>query len=132
MLASGHFRPNQQCHLPADFRVVESRPFESGPTTSGMQAVLKAQTHRTRLGCAQPDAAKRAEGVPLRPPDREGAAPRTPKSFRRWAASTPSGFGMRHLHRHWPGINPPLLQTAALPAGQLMEQGGEPCAEQKL
>jgi hypothetical protein len=42
------------------------------------------------------------------------------------------GFGMRYLHRHWPGINPPLLQTAALPAGQLMEQGGEPCAEQKL
>jgi hypothetical protein len=39
---------------------------------------------------------------------------------------------MRYLHRHWPGINPPLLQTAALPAGQLMEQGGEPCAEQKL
>ena len=37
-----------------------------------------------------------------------------------------------YLHRHWPGINPPLLQTAALPAGQLMEQGGEPCAEQKL
>jgi len=48
------------------------------------------------------------------------------------AASKPSGFGMRYLHRHWPGINPPLLQTAALPAGQLMEQGGEPCAEQKL
>jgi hypothetical protein len=48
------------------------------------------------------------------------------------AALKPSGFGMRYLHRHWPGINPPLLQTAALPAGQLMEQGGEPCAEQKL
>jgi hypothetical protein len=54
------------------------------------------------------------------------------KSFRRWAASKSRGFGMRYLHRHWPGINPPLLHTAALPAGQLMEQGGEPCAEQKL
>jgi hypothetical protein len=30
------------------------------------------------------------------------------------------------------GNYPPLLHTAALPAGQLMEQGGEPCAEQKL
>jgi hypothetical protein len=39
---------------------------------------------------------------------------------------------MRYLHRHWPGTNPPLLHTAVLPAGQLMEQGGEPCAEQKL
>jgi hypothetical protein len=25
-----------------------------------------------------------------------------------------------------------LLHTAVLPAGQLMEQGGDPCAEQKL
>jgi hypothetical protein len=116
----------------------ESRPFQvwaddkrhadrvespNSPTTTGLRSARCCQTSR---GCP-------AYGPqPLRPPDRESAAPPTPKSFRRWAASKSRGFGMRYLHRHWPGINPPLLQTAALPAGQLMEQGGEPCAEQKL
>jgi hypothetical protein len=103
-----------------------------------MQAVLKAQTHRTRLGCAQPDTAKRAEGVPrmgLTDCDRRIARALRRQRLRVFVDGRPqnqAALRMRYLHRHWPGINPPLLQAAALPAGQLMEQGGEPCAEQKL